>query len=171
MARKMQAFERRDARRQQADASRRRASLVMNIHPEAPQAFTHEAEIHRAFLLQLFGLRRFEQRQHHAAHVFRIERLAGSDGKRTVDPQHRGNARDQQNIGRIARRRHGQQLIERSSRNHARRTRLLLAGSRPVQLGDDLRELVIVVAHKNRDACEGAGVDVMFPLSGSMPAG
>ena len=53
---KMQRFERRNSRRQQSDAGRNRAPLIMQVGAAANAVGAHKAEVERLFLIQLGAL-------------------------------------------------------------------------------------------------------------------
>ena len=69
----MERFERWNSRRQQPDAGRQRAALVMDVDAVPAQPFALKTEIDRLAPLQLVELRRIEQRNNRGPDVFRIE--------------------------------------------------------------------------------------------------
>ncbi len=146
--RQVQRFQRGNARRQQPDARRQRAALVMDIDAEAAQPFAHEAEVHALPLLQFVQLRLVQQGKHQVAYLFGFQRRASRRGQRALHAQHRRCAHHQQHVRSSAAHRQAQQLIQRRRgcrRAHHRYP--LLARRRPVQFGHNLGKLAIVLAH------------------------
>src|ERR1017187_5094797 len=145
--RQVQRFKRRNLRRQEPDAGRQRAALVMHVDAEAADAVAEETEIERLDALQFVELGRFEQRRHQAAHFLGIERRPGSRRQVAGDAQHGGRAGHQQNIGGVARGRQVEQLVERRRGLRSARRSGLLAGCGAIQFGYDFGKFGVVFAH------------------------
>ena len=94
----MQRFQRRDPGRQQANACRERAALVVEVGAEPADRASHEAEIQGLVSLQFFRLFDGEQREQNAANLFRSERLAGGQREIAVDAEGRGRTGDENHV-------------------------------------------------------------------------
>jgi hypothetical protein len=128
--RQVQRFESWNARRQQADAGRQGAALVVDVGAEAAHGIAREAEIHRLLLLQLVVLAGIQQRQDEVAHIVGRERRSGGGRQHAVHAQGHRSAGDQQQVGCVLAAGESQQLIERAGVLRRPRGRRFVGGTR-----------------------------------------
>jgi hypothetical protein len=91
----VQRFDGGNACRQEADAGRQGATLVVDVGAEASDGIAREAEIHRFFLLQLIVLAGIQQRQDEVAHILGRKRRSGGRRQRAVHAHGHRSAGDQ----------------------------------------------------------------------------
>ena len=150
--RQVQRFERRNFFRQQADAARDGAALVVNVGAETPDAVAAEAEVDGLVAAEFLRLRGGHQRQQQIARSFGGERRTGGMRKRAADAQCHGDIGDQQQIGSAEAHGVSEHGVERGKIAVVKDGSGLGAGvartgNSAVQLSHNLREFILVARH------------------------